>query len=468
MSLHPFSHGNGRIAYGPSECSAFTDVLSQVEGPQDAHLIGYGTGAVYWITDPSDPGKLQPIGAPGELLIEGPIVGRGYLSDAEKAEAAFIDLPSWLPTFRGGFYGKLYRTEDLVQYTNGQRIRYLGRKDAQMKLNRQRLELEEVQHAVREAFGCTAEKVMVDIITPADIKSQPILVAFILLQNSSTNSGLSDDADIFAAPSAEFRQLAELAITILRKCLPGYMIPSILVPLAVLSLTASGKTYQRLICARASALSRRELGLFMLPETGKIFPSTEIEQALYKLTKEILVLENFLMEDNFFHLGGDPISAMNLTARARDKGFRLQTEHVFAAPCLADLALSIEVCSTEQAQLEVFSPFTLLPGSMTMESAIQQAQAQCDVLADEFEDTYPCTPAQEGMIAITAMYNKMYTSQAVLQLPVDLDISRFKAAWKETIARNPILRTRIIATEQGLLQVVIRQSIAWGNPTAID
>jgi non-ribosomal peptide synthetase component F len=108
MSLHPFSHGNGRIAYGPSECSAFTDVLSQVEGPQDAHLIGYGTGAVYWITDPSDPGKLQPIGAPGELLIEGPIVGRGYLSDAEKAEAAFIDLPSWLPTFRGGFYGKLY------------------------------------------------------------------------------------------------------------------------------------------------------------------------------------------------------------------------------------------------------------------------------------------------------------------------------------------------------------------------
>jgi acyl-CoA synthetase (AMP-forming)/AMP-acid ligase II len=72
-------------------CSTFSDVNIFESGK-----IGRLVASVYWVVDPSDYNKLVPLGAIGELLVEGPILARGYLNDLEKTAAAFINDPLWL------------------------------------------------------------------------------------------------------------------------------------------------------------------------------------------------------------------------------------------------------------------------------------------------------------------------------------------------------------------------------------
>jgi acyl-CoA synthetase (AMP-forming)/AMP-acid ligase II len=95
-------------------------------------------GSVGWIASPSDSSKLAAIGSVGELIIEGSVVTRGYLDDPEKTAAAYIDRPVWLQAFRETFgtegaSGRLYKTGDLVQYNTDGTLRYIGRKDTQVK-----------------------------------------------------------------------------------------------------------------------------------------------------------------------------------------------------------------------------------------------------------------------------------------------------------------------------------------------
>jgi non-ribosomal peptide synthetase component F len=77
-------HTNLVNIYGPAECSVWSTGLQNVPSSASPRNIGYGLGAHMWITNVDDPSKLCPVGAVGELLIEGPIVARGYLKDEDQ------------------------------------------------------------------------------------------------------------------------------------------------------------------------------------------------------------------------------------------------------------------------------------------------------------------------------------------------------------------------------------------------
>ena len=125
--------------YGPTECCVYCagHDASEVIG---SSLLGRPVGSVGWVVEPGDHNKLAPLGAIGELLVEGPTLARGYLNDKEKTALAFIENPSWLVQDGPGYKGRiarLYKTGDLVQYTsNGDgTLRYMGRKDTQVKVS---------------------------------------------------------------------------------------------------------------------------------------------------------------------------------------------------------------------------------------------------------------------------------------------------------------------------------------------
>lgn len=80
-------------AYGPTECTIMCGANTKIEKPRDCSSIGRGLGSVIWISDPADPTRLAPVGAAGELSIEGLIIGQGYLNDPEKTAAALIQDP---------------------------------------------------------------------------------------------------------------------------------------------------------------------------------------------------------------------------------------------------------------------------------------------------------------------------------------------------------------------------------------
>jgi amino acid adenylation domain-containing protein len=118
--------------YGPSEASINSAFRDFTDGGE-ATNIGKAVGSVAWVIDPDNRDRLMPIGCKGELLIEGPILSRGYLNDPEKTALAFIKDPEWARTM-GSSGRRFYCTGDLVQYTSDGEMIYMGRKDSQVKV----------------------------------------------------------------------------------------------------------------------------------------------------------------------------------------------------------------------------------------------------------------------------------------------------------------------------------------------
>lgn len=467
-------------AYGPAECTTYSTAQLICNAPQSTSStshsdikkksnffpIGQGLGAILWIVDKSDPNKLTPIGAVGELLIEGPIVGRGYINNVEETLKSFIEPPTWLRNFRGeGILERLYKTGDLVQYCSDGSIKFIGRKDAQVKLRGQRIELEEVEFYIRLHFSG-----MKDVIVEVLKNVNPILAAFIHYEPDSSNVGTNFPShhSIFSGvPSDGFRSKAQEVKSKLYDSLPKYAVPAVFIPMVYVPFTRTGKIDRRRVVEQASKLSKKELLIYSTALPEKRLPSTEKEKMLQRLWAKTLdiTFNTIGADDNFFHLGGDSIGAMKLVGISREEGLRLTVANIFNHPNLSDLALyAQEVLDTAQ-----IAALTLVGSNDAQESIKKAAVDQCGIALDEVEDIYPCTPLQEGLMALTVKRGSSYVAQVVYQLVEDIDLDRFISAWKATVEANPILRTRIIHTESaGLFQVVIKDEVCLKSEEDLD
>ncbi|CEJ91933.1 hypothetical protein VHEMI07615 [[Torrubiella] hemipterigena] len=325
-------------SYGPAEC---TPVSTAIDMALNEPGIGRGYGACTWIVDAEDPTKLAPIGAPGELWLEGPIVGLGYLADAEKTANSFVDGPVWLTSGSGhvpGRTGRLYRTGDLVRYSDTGSILFLGRKDTQVKLRGQRIELEEIEHAVCKALKTVTgsqPQVVAEVIERKD-SGNKLLVTFVSLDSNPTGLSTDEyhDQRVKTATSGLQDKLKDL--------LPIYAVPSIFVPTRVIPLTPTNKVDRRKLRSMAAQLSSEEITLLSRVDGVTIEPRTDEETMLRKMWAQALRIDetSISVDDGFFRVGGDSIGAMKLVALARKKGITcLTVKDVFLHPVLQDMAL---------------------------------------------------------------------------------------------------------------------------------
>ena len=130
--------------YGPSETTIACAAASMSSDGSNRGSIGRGLGCLTWIVAADNYDRLLPIGAVGELLIQGPIVGRGYLGNEDQTLTAFVENPSWLNTGTQRRV-RLYKTGDLVHYNDDGTLQYVGRKDFQVKIRGKRVELGEIE-----------------------------------------------------------------------------------------------------------------------------------------------------------------------------------------------------------------------------------------------------------------------------------------------------------------------------------
>ncbi|KAL4910482.1 hypothetical protein BDW74DRAFT_171947 [Aspergillus multicolor] len=130
-------------AYGPAECTAVSTIARVGTGAVSAN-IGRGLSVNTWVVSPRNGQVLAPMYGIGELWLEGPLVGQGYLNDSARTAEAFIDDALWL--LEMGRHGRLYRTGDLVRYDPDGSLVFVGCKDNQVKIRGQRVELGEVEH----------------------------------------------------------------------------------------------------------------------------------------------------------------------------------------------------------------------------------------------------------------------------------------------------------------------------------
>lgn len=262
-------------AYGPAECHICV-VNCASSSPDEATRIGKGAGVVTWVVDPENHDRLLPPGATGELLIEGPLVGRGYLQDVRKTKASFIHNPAWL--LRGssahqGRQGRLYKTGDLVRYHEDGSLSYVGRKDTQVKIRGQRVELGEVEVCLQECMD-SKHQVVAEVFLPHENKSEPLLAAFLHSNNLRTGS------------EAQVAPLTAQLKDRLAQRLPSYMWPVVLVHMKEFPVTATGKVNRREL---------REMGRLMFRNSPHLTSDgssnseliAETEQPAYALAQKI-------------------------------------------------------------------------------------------------------------------------------------------------------------------------------------
>jgi amino acid adenylation domain-containing protein len=442
--------------YGPAECCVSCAAYSGGKGGFKSGLIGRSIASVSWVVDVNKHEQLAPVGSVGELLVEGPILARGYLNDAEKTRAAFIEDPAWLVEGRDGCpgrHGRLYKTGDLVRYDADGNLVYMGRKDGQVKVRGQRVELGEVEHHLRACMP-EAKRVAVEVILPTGEEANATLAAFLQLED-----------EVRGGPSANGLENTELLAQVLflrdveEKMLgrlPGHMVPTVYFAVAELPMTTSGKTDKKRLREIGASFSAQQLAeLQTASEGAKRAPSTEAERTMQQLWAQVLSIapDSIGLDDNFFRLGGDSITAMKLVGEARRHGLRLSSAQVFRHSTLAHMSLA-GVASLNSSPQSV-APFSLLPPTTKDDILCQSVLLKGSIQQQEVADILPTTHVQRVFINRGIESPREAFNYLFFDTGPELDAQLLRDSCRRLLDHFPILRSQFISFRKKLWQVVL-------------
>ncbi|PHH92901.1 hypothetical protein CDD83_3732 [Cordyceps sp. RAO-2017] len=451
-----------RNVYGPTETSITATCSVAVTVETNHANIGKGVAARIWIVDPEDHDKLTPLGLVGEMLVEGPLLARGYLHDPEKTSKSFILSPRWAMSGISTVAPRFYKTGDLCRYDGEGNILYVGRKDTQVKINGQRIELGEVEDHLRKALPGPLD-VAVEALSMPGMGSRKVLIAMICLgdayRGDEDNLESVEDTTIEALRNAVSGVESAMAKTV-----PKYMVPSRFLPIKALPTTAARKTDRRKLQSLLSPLSTDQIQRLSGIRERRQPPQTETERRMQSLWASALRIQpdQIGTEDNFLRIGGDSVMAIRLGSLCRDAGFSISVADIFSCLDLREMARFVDRMQSDNDlpgdKISDYEPLSML-GQGEMRSNLFERLAAEHILPDEVQDAYPCTALQEGLLSLSAKTGEAYIAQAIFKLPLQTDLNRFKLAWEFVVAKNDILRTRMlsIGPHQPTLQVVLKQ-----------
>ncbi|KAL1839673.1 hypothetical protein VTJ49DRAFT_1283 [Mycothermus thermophilus] len=466
-------------SYGPAECTS--RVACSIKSPGDTPSnIGTRMGAALWVTRSNDPTRLVPVGAIGELVVEGNILAQGYLKDEEKTKAAFIDAPEWLKAmYPGQIRGsRVYRTGDLVRQRHNGSFEFIGRRDAQIKVHGVRLETGHIEAKIQKELPEDARLVVDKVaIAAEDGETKQTLAGFIHLPASMTPENATEtdavNPEMALLPADDtIREFVFNLRRALLASLPSYMVPSHIFVVNTIPLGATGKVNRRRLQTFARALTSEQASQFTgsapVSDSTVEKPYTDMEAALSKLWAKVLGLDAACIgrQDSFLGLGGDSVSCMKLVSEAASAGLRLSVADVFQCSTLADLA-QVATRTPDNGSngaaasfvSEPTEPFELIGGLAGFLSLRGELRTTYKLAANRVEDVLPATPMQEGLMAETVSHPEAYILQEVLKLSADVDVERLQDVLEALVERYPILRTRIVRLkERGTCQVVLSDS----------
>ncbi|KAF7171396.1 hypothetical protein CNMCM6106_005788 [Aspergillus hiratsukae] len=447
--------------YGTTEMAGVTCVSQQITSPQARRTVGMAANSRVWLVDVDRHDRLAPIGAVAELLIEGPSLADGYLGDPGRSDASFVsDFPLMSGSVLEPTMRRVYKTGDLVRYNEDGSLSLVGRKGTQVKVRGQRLELEEIECQLARVLQdsqtlSNVQRVVATVIEPE------ILVAVLVIPTSYPI--LSNGLKFYRIDAGQMLSDLNRVQMELSSFLPSFMVPQLLIPLTDLPKGATGKVDRRTLQRQLSDIPFEELRRLAGVTVQTQSPTTDAARTIHALVCEVLKLgiDKVGMRDNFFHLGENSMLAIQMVAAAKRHSVQLSVADIFDHPVLADLA-SVVGPASDPCPLTLDS-FALIQPSVGCEKDFRQAVAsQLNIDAAIIQDAYPCTPLQEGLMALTEKSPSSYQCRVVCRLKESVRMESFKAAWETVVEQNDILRTRLaLAPSQKVIQVVLRDPFVW-------
>ncbi|MFI6757531.1 amino acid adenylation domain-containing protein [Micromonospora sp. NPDC050417] len=394
--------------YGPTEATMMSLICDVDEVPEGARtrLVPLGrplpnvTGLV---VDRS--GRPQPTGVPGELLLGGPGVARGYVGRPDLTTERFVDDPEG---------GRWYRTGDLVRLRDGDVVEFLGRTDDQVKVRGYRVELGEVTAALR-----ALPEVADAVVLPEGEAHRRRLACWVV-----PAPGHAPQPDAIRAR--------------LRESLADYLVPADIVVLDRIPLTANGKPDRAAL---------REAPKPAEPERAKVAPNTPAEKAVAQAWAAVLGAPRIGADDDFFALGGHSFAATRLVGMlAEATGCRLPVRVVFERPVLRELAAEL---ARRMADVDTPAPVIQRrdPGSPAQLSSAQE----------RLWFLWRLRPDSDA-----------YNTVLALRLTGPLDADALCAAVRDLAARHEVLRTVVAESDAGPRAVAISPDAVPATVVEVD
>ncbi|KAK5109039.1 hypothetical protein LTR62_007587 [Meristemomyces frigidus] len=374
-----------------------------------------------------------PRGAVGELAVSGKLVGKGYLNRPELTSKAFPYLEQ---------YGEVvYRTGDLVRLLEDDSISFIGRKDTQSKLRGQRLELGEVDSVIKDSSSLIEDAHSLVVKSEDDTKQT--LVSF------CTEAAVSDEED----------DLVDTALRACRQKLPSYMVPTHIIVIPSWPLTVNNKVDAKRLVAlyRASQSTRSEAPTL---HSNSAEPLSQTESRISETVTEILKLSSVsaTRHTNLFSLGLSSISAITLSAMLKRRGLHQASVAVIMSnPTLGQLASAVEQSPINR--LQESDPIKQAQLSMSAFALRHTAEAsnKLSLIPSEIEAVLPCTALQSGML-LESMRDAQHPYFNDFRYRLRrIDRNRLQAAFNRVVAACQVLRTRFLQSDDGFVQVVLKQ-----------
>lgn len=271
--------------------------------PEDWKSIPYGkplANQKYYVLDQNM--EDCPDWVPGTLYIAGDGVAQGYLNDNEKTEEKFVVLD------RTG--ERLYCTGDVGRYWNEGNIEFLGRLDNQVKINGYRVELGEIEAALRRIQGITE--------------------AFVFFKR---DNAIEDICAVLVEEKRYRDRIDKFYKEMLKKDLPIYMIPTEYIKTNAIPLNSNGKKdiHKILIVAEKN---RKPI----FKKNNNCKQLTQLQEQLLAIWREVLKIENIDINDNFFEIGGNSIQAIQITNQMTEKiGCFMDIGKLFEYPTISKI-----------------------------------------------------------------------------------------------------------------------------------
>ncbi|KAF5261826.1 hypothetical protein FOXYS1_7471 [Fusarium oxysporum] len=426
-----WSKGGCRVlhAYGPTECCVMCTHDDRTGLPTRPEVIGGAVGCNTWVVDPRDPSVLMPIGAVGELLVQGPIMARGYLNSPDKTQEAFLDtgLP-WLPRL-----SRAYRTGDLVSYCSegkGNKLTFVRRKDTQVKVRGQRIELGEINYQISASHDRIATQ-MVTLGSHGTLSGK--IVAILTLRGLQTTDDGRDSEPLQLLDTPEDLRVAKDIVSEVQNYiadkLPTYMHPSVIVVINRMPINSSGKLETRRVAQWVDEVTDEMYERIMKnladaePEAGLESAQGPAKEVAHIISEAVAEVINLLptqvpLRRSFISMGGDSITAMQVMALCRRRGVSLPVQDILKSTNIMAMAAKAQ----QLRDSSVDSP------------------NNAD-LGDELA-SFPLSPIQKLHLTQFPDGENHYNQSMLLNLRRPTSDSVLHSALLELVRRHPMLRAR--------------------------